>query len=103
MELALDPDPDPTMFLWLQDLSIAQPSPIRTQHDETPLYSAYTARLFTFCFDNNISRPRPEEVFFSMPFAIWLQPDTNLKPEIKPLAPVCHPFSYPKFYDFSVS
>jgi hypothetical protein len=45
MELALDHDPDPTALLWLQDLSIALPSPILIERDEAPLYSAHTARL----------------------------------------------------------
>jgi hypothetical protein len=45
MELALDPDPDPTTFLWLPDLSIALPSPILIESEEAPPYSAHTARL----------------------------------------------------------
>jgi hypothetical protein len=45
MELALEHDPDLAMLLWLQDLSIALPSPILTQRDEAPLYSAHTDRL----------------------------------------------------------
>jgi hypothetical protein len=121
MGLALEPDPDPTTFLWLPDLSIALPSPILIESEENPPYSAHKARLVklrsdakpyegwpVFCPSRpapNISRPRPEEVFFSTPFAIWLQADANLKPEIKPgirpistpdirpLAPVCRPVS----------
>jgi hypothetical protein len=45
VELALDPDPDPTTSLCLQELSIVFTSPILIQRDETPPYSAHTSRL----------------------------------------------------------
>ena len=33
-KIALDPDREPTMLLWLQDLSIILPSPILMQRDD---------------------------------------------------------------------
>jgi hypothetical protein len=55
MEVALNFDPDPTMFLWLDpdlttflwlpDFSNALPSPILIENEEAPPYSAHTARL----------------------------------------------------------
>jgi hypothetical protein len=109
MEAALDPYPNPAMFLWLPDLSIARPSPFLAACNET-LHTAHTARLVKLSSDTrngwpvfcpsrpapNISRPRPEEAFFSTPFAIWLEPAANLKPDIKPLTPSCRLISVPE-------
>ncbi len=69
----------------------------------------YDAKPFdgwnTFCPSRpgpSIARPRPEETFFSAPFALWIQPvpkidpsnpNATLEPPIKYLSPACRPIS----------
>ncbi len=117
MNEIIDLDPNPQTFLWLSELSI-KPAPEilerRDEHDQ----SSHTVKLVklrsdakpfdgwnTFCPSRpgpSIARPRPEEKFFSAPFALWLQPvpttDPNnatatLEQQIKSLGPACRPIS----------
>ncbi len=117
MNEIIDIDPDPQTFLWLNDLSV-KPAPEiierRDEHDQ----SAHTVKLVklrseakpfdgwnTFCPSRpgpSIARPRPEETFFSAPFALWIQPvpkidpsnpNATLEPPIKYLSPACRPIS----------